>query len=74
MNTAIIITGTVCSGKSCISEKIQENLNAKLITELNSSPENIFGIIHVIKNSEDEYIAIIEHAEILKYIDDTKNI
>jgi len=70
MNTAVIITGTMCSGKSTISERIQKELNIKLITESNVSPKNFLGMMYEIKNNEFKDIVLIEHAEILRKIDE----
>jgi uridine kinase len=70
MNTAIIITGTICSGKSTISEKIQKELNIKLINELNVSPKGLLGMKSAIKNNEYKGVLLIEHFEILNIIND----
>jgi len=70
MNTAIIITGTMCSGKSTISEKIQKELGIPLITELNVTPQSMFGMMSEIRNNESKDIVLIEHAEILRKIDE----
>jgi cytidylate kinase len=72
MNTAVFITGTVCSGKSTISEKIQKELNIKLINETNVCPNGILGIKHEIKTNKNNDIVLIEHVEILNIIDDIK--
>jgi len=69
MSIAIIIAGTMCSGKSRISKKIQKELNIDLITELNVSPNNIFGMIYEIKSKENKSNILIEHLEILRVID-----
>ena len=70
LNIAVLITGTICSGKSTISKKVQEELNVKLIHELNVSPNGIFGIKYAIEKNEDKGIVLIEHLEILSFIDD----
>ena len=69
MSIAIIITGTMCSGKSTISKKLQKELNIDLITELNVSPNGIHGMIHEIKTKEKKNNMLIEHVEILRVID-----
>ena len=69
MSIAIIITGTMCSGKTTISEKMQKKINIELITELNVSPNSIHGMINEIKSKENKDIVLIEHAEILRVID-----
>jgi len=70
MNTAVILTGTMCSGKSTISEKIQNEFKIKLISESNASTKSLLGMMYEIKNNKFEGIVLIEHAEILRYIDD----
>ena len=70
MNIAVLITGTICSGKTTISERLQKELNVKLINELNVSPTGVFGIKHAIKINESKGIVLIEYAEILSIIDD----
>jgi adenylate kinase family enzyme len=70
MNTTVIIVGTPCSGKSTISKRICEELNIKLITELNVVPINIFGIRNEYKKCENNVNVLIEHVEILSYIEE----
>jgi len=72
MNDAIIITGTICSGKSTISENIKNKLNIEFINETNVSPNGIFGMKYAIKNNNYKDILLIEHAEILNFMDDIK--
>jgi len=62
MNTAVFITGTICSGKSTLSERIGKSLNIDVIGETNSN--GFFGIIDKIKNNTFTLPVIIEHAEI----------
>jgi len=69
MNIAVLITGTICSGKSKISKKLQEELNVNLIHELNVSPTGIFGMKQAIKTNKSKGIVLIEYAEILSIID-----
>jgi len=68
MNVAIIITGTICSGKSTLSNKISETLKINLLNENNS--KHFFGIIDNVK--ENKYISpvIIEHTNILNVFDE----
>jgi len=63
MNTAIIITGTICSGKSTLSKKISEALHFNVLNENNSN--HFFGIIERIKENDFTSPVIIEHTDIL---------
>jgi len=63
MNTAIIITGTICSGKSTLSKKISEALHFNVLNENNS--KHFFGIIERIKENDFTSPVIIEHTDIL---------
>ena len=67
MNTAIIITGTICSGKSTLSKRISESLNINILNENNS--KGFFGIINKIKTNEFTSPVIIEHTDILNVFD-----
>ena len=70
MNTAIFITGTVCSGKSTLSERIGKSLNINVISETNSN--GFFGIIDRIKNNEFISPVIIEHAEVYNLVNNKR--
>jgi thymidylate kinase len=63
MKTAIFITGTICSGKSTLSEKISKALNIDMISENNSN--GFFGIIDRVRNNDFTSPVIIEHTDIL---------
>ena|GEM_PF-1782433 len=70
MNTAIIITGTICSGKSTLSKKISEALHFNVLDENN--PDHFFGIINKIKNGDFISPVIIEHTDILNVFDENE--
>ncbi|MCL2603499.1 MAG: AAA family ATPase [Defluviitaleaceae bacterium] len=72
MNTAIFITGTICSGKSTLSERIGNALNIDVISETNSN--GFFGIIDKIKNNEFTSPVIVEHAEIYNLINKNREL
>jgi len=61
MRKAIFVAGTICSGKSTLSEKLGKELNMDVISETNSN--GFFGIVDRVKNSEFTPPPIIEHAE-----------
>ena len=63
MKTAIIITGTICSGKSTLSKKIGESLSINVLNENNS--KHFFGIIERIKENDFISPIIIEHTDII---------
>jgi len=62
MRKAIFVTGTICSGKSTLSEKLGSELNLDVISETNSN--GFFGIVDKIKNDAFTSTPIIEHAEL----------
>ncbi|MCL2386991.1 MAG: AAA family ATPase [Defluviitaleaceae bacterium] len=62
MRKAVFVTGTICSGKSTLSERLGKELNMDVISETNSN--GLFGIVERVKNSEFTPPPIIEHAEI----------
>jgi len=70
MSTAIIITGTICSGKTTISKKISEYLDIKFLSEENVSPKGLMSILREIRSGKFTDIVLIEHANILNFIDD----
>lgn len=72
MNTAIFITGTICSGKSTLSERIGKSLNINVISETNSN--GFLGIIDRVKNNRFTSPVIIEHAEIYNLINEKREL
>ena len=70
MSTAIIITGTICSGKTTISKKISEYLSINFLSEENVSPKGLMSILKEIQSGKFTDIVLIEHANILNFIDD----
>lgn len=66
--TAIIIVGVPCSGKTIICNKLSKDLGINLINENNSG--NLFGILNNLHNQTES--VIIEHSDILSYIDEIK--
>jgi tRNA A37 threonylcarbamoyladenosine biosynthesis protein TsaE len=72
MRKAIFITGTICSGKSTLSERIGNELKMDVISETNSN--GFFGIVDRIKNGEFTPPPIIEHAEIYLLLNDKREI
>lgn len=62
---AIIIIGPVCSGKTTLCNELHKDLNIDYLNENNS--KNLFGILNSLSNLEETII--IEHAEIIKYIE-----
>jgi len=70
MSTAIIITGTICSGKTTISEMISERLNIPLFSEGNVFPRGLTGILDAIKSGKFTDSVLVEHADILNFMDD----
>ena len=72
MNTAIFITGTICSGKTTLSERIGDSLNINVISETNSN--GFFGIIDRVKNNEYTSPVIIEHAEVYNMVNKDRDL
>ena len=72
MNKAIFITGTICSGKTTLSERIGKALNIDVIGETNSN--GFFGIIDRAKNGEFTSPVIVEHAEVYNLINKNRDI
>jgi len=70
MSTAIIITGTICSGKTTVSRKISKCLNIDFLSEENVFPKSLMAILDKIKNCKYPNTVIIEHACILNFIND----
>ena len=70
MNTAIIITGTICSGKSTLSNRLSESLGYDLLNENN--PKHFFGMIDKITTGDFKSPVIIEHTDILNMFDENK--
>lgn len=66
--TAIIIVGTICSGKTTLCNKLHEDLNIDYINESNSN--NLFGILNKLQNSRE--LIIIEHSDILNHLKEIK--
>lgn len=71
MQTAIIITGTICSGKSTISQKISKSLKIDLLDESNP-PKYFFGAIDRIRENDFISPVIVEHTDILNFFDEGK--
>ena len=70
MNTAIIITGTICSGKSTLSKRLSEALKLNLLNENN--PKHFYGILDRVKENDFTSPVIIEHTDILNFFDEHK--
>jgi adenylate kinase family enzyme len=70
MNIAIIVTGTICSGKSTLSKKISQSLNLNVLDENN--PQHFYGILEKVKEGDFTSPVIIEHTDILNVFDENK--
>jgi len=65
-----MITGTICSGKTTLAQRLSESLNINMISESNSG--GFFGIIDRIKNNDFTPPVIIEHAEIYNLLNENR--
>lgn len=72
MNIVIFITGTICSGKSTLAQRISKSLNIDLLSETNSN--GFFGIIDRVMNNDFTSPVIIEHAEIYNLINKNRDL
>ena len=70
MSIAIIVTGTICSGKSTLSKRISELFKFDLMDE--SNPKHFYGILDKIKEGDFKSPVIIEHTDILYTFDENK--
>jgi cytidylate kinase len=70
MAAAIIVTGTICSGKSTLSKKIGESLGLNVLDENN--PKYFYGILDKVKENVFKSPVIIEHTDILNFFEENK--
>ncbi len=68
-NIAIIVTGTICSGKTTLAKRISEDVNYRLLNEENIKPFNFENVCKQLQMYKLKNI-IVEHTDILNYFNE----